>query len=250
MIRRYGLVLIHFIEKYSIPIGVDTGNGLIHTSFDTVLMEALSKNGGIWLALAMLFCAAFGYIVGSINFAVVISKMFFHDDVRTHGSGNAGATNMLRTYGRAAGISTFILDGVKGAVAVLVSMLLMGEGGMFVGGLFCILGHIFPVFYKFRGGKGVVVSAVTILCLNPTVFLCLVVMFVLIVAASKYISLGSVICAFFFPMLQAAFTTTDGFLSTTISVLIAAIVIIMHHSNIKRLINRTENKLSFKKKEQ
>ncbi len=251
MIKYYGLILTSFIEKYSIVNAVKTDSGLFRRTFDSVFMEALFTDTGFLAGIALLFCALIGYIIGSLNFAVIISKLFFKDDVRAHGSGNAGATNMLRTYGTAAGIATFVCDALKGAVSVLLSMLLMGEGGAYVGGLFCILGHIFPVFYKFRGGKGVVVAAVTILTLEPLVFLCLLILFVVIVAWSKYISLGSVICAFFFPLLENAFSQSNGavsFISTVISVLIAVIVIVMHKSNIKRLLSRTESKISFTKK--
>ena len=248
ILKSYGYVLLYFCERYGISNAFQTDEGLVKRSFDGVFMETLTYDKGWIAAVVLLACAVFGYLLGSINFAVIISRLFYHDDVRAHGSGNAGATNMLRTYGRGAGIATFLLDGVKGAVAVLGSMLLMGEGGAYIAGLFCILGHIFPVFYKFKGGKGVVVSAVTILALDPVVFLCLLALFVLIVGMSKYISLGSIICAFFYPLLLNAFSQGQGFLSATISVLIAAIVIVMHKSNIKRLMNRTESKVSFRKK--
>ncbi len=251
MIEQYGLVLTNLIEKYSISHVIKSGADLYNRAFDAVLVDALKTDTGFIAAIALFLCALFGYLVGSLNFAVIISKIFYKDDVRRHGSGNAGATNMLRTYGNAAGIATFVCDALKGVVSVLLSMLVMGEGGAYVGGLFCILGHIFPVFYKFRGGKGVVVSAMTILCLEPLVFLLLLILFVLIVAWSKYISLGSVICAFFFPLLQNAFAQNGGFpsfVATVVSVLIAVIVIVMHRSNIKRLLNRTESKISFKKK--
>ena len=256
MIKYYGYILCKFIEKYNISHVIKdsaTGEYIKDVSFENMMYIVAKNFDNGWLVpVALIFCALFGYLLGSINFAVIISKLFYHDDVRLHGSGNAGATNMLRTYGNKAGIFTFVLDGVKGAVAVLVSMFLMGEGGAYIAGLFCILGHIFPVYYKFRGGKGVVVSAVTILALNPVVFLILVVIFVLIVAASKYISLGSVICAFFYPLLLNSLSQTRGGLgpfAATISVLIAVIVIVMHRTNIKRLMNRTESKISFKKKE-
>ena len=256
MIKYYGYILCEFIEKYNISHIIKdskTGEYIKDVSFENMLY-VVSKNFDFgWIALVALFaCAVFGYLIGSINVAVIISKLCYRDDVRLHGSGNAGATNMLRTYGTKAGIATFILDGIKGAVAVVLSMLLMGEGGAYIAGLFCILGHIFPVYYKFRGGKGVVVSAVTILALNPVVFLILVVIFVLIVATSKYISLGSIVCAFFYPLLLNALSQNKGGLgplAATISVLIAVIVIVMHKSNIKRLINRRESKFSFKKKE-
>ena len=195
----------------------------------------------------LVFCGAMGYLLGSINPAYIFGKLRGFD-IRGRGSGNAGATNMLRTYGKKAGILTLVLDGVKAAVSVVVAMLLMGNGGAYIAGLFCILGHIFPIYHKFRGGKGVVVAAVTILVLEPVVFLCLILIFVLIVYFSKYISLGSIICAFFFPLLKDAFVQKQGGIEAIITVLIAVIIIVMHKENIKRLMNRTENKFSFSKK--
>ncbi len=217
-------------------------------NYDNRLLMLLQMGNG-WLAgVALLFCAAAAYLLGSLNFAVILSKVFFKDDIRKYGSGNAGATNMVRTYGKKWGIITFICDGLKAAVAVVGAMLLMGEGGAYIAALFAILGHIFPVYYKFKGGKGVVVAAISILCLNPIVFGVLVILFVALVAMSKYISLGSIICAFFYPMILSAFSSGRGFVSTVISILIAVIVIVMHRSNIKRLRDRTENKIGQKKK--
>ncbi len=249
VIKDFGFILGKFIEKYNIPLGADTPEGYYKFSFDGVFFDAMSYGHGWVLGAALFFCALLGYLLGSINFAVVLSKHWHKDDVRSHGSGNAGATNMLRTYGRKAGILTLVLDGVKAAVAVLVAMLLMGNGGAYIAGLFCILGHIFPIYHKFRGGKGVVVSAVTILVLEPVIFFCLILIFISIVYFSKYISLGSIICAFFFPLLKDAFVPKQGGIEAIITVLIAAIIIIMHRENIKRLMNRTENKFSFKKKD-
>ncbi len=230
-----------------VPYGVVVEGTAVPFNYDNRLLALFETDRG-WIAgIALLMCAVVAYLLGSLNFAVILSRIFHHDDVRKYGSGNAGATNMVRTYGRKWGIITFICDGLKAAVAVLASMLLMGEGGAYIAALFAILGHIFPVYYKFRGGKGVAVAAISILCLNPLVFGVLVVVFVAIVYVSRYISLGSVICAFFYPMLLNAFNTDKGFISTIISVLIAVIVIVMHRSNIKRLMNRTENKIGQKK---
>ena len=246
VIRKFGYLLTKL--GGDIPYGVTVEGVSVPYNYDNRLIAFLETDKG-WVAmLALVFCAVFAYLMGSLNFAVILSRIFHHDDVRNHGSGNAGATNMVRTYGKKWGVITFICDGLKAAVSVFLSMLLMGEGGAYIAAIFAILGHIFPVYYKFRGGKGVAVSAIAILCLNPVVFAILVVLFVLIVYVSRYISLGSVICAFFYPMLLNAFNTDKGFIATVISVLIAVIVIVMHRSNIKRLMNRTENKIGQKAK--
>lgn len=234
----------------SVPYGVSIDGTVIPFNYDNRLLALFETEYG-WIAgVTLLLCAVVSYLLGSLNFAVILSKIFFKEDVRNYGSGNAGATNMVRTYGRKWGVITFICDGLKAVVAVLGSMFLMGEGGAYIAALFAILGHIFPIYYKFRGGKGVVVAAISILCLNPLVFGILVVLFLLLVYVSRYISLGSIICAFFYPMLLNAFNSDKGFISTVISVLIAVIVIVMHRSNIKRLMNRTENKIGQKAKKE
>ena len=245
-IMKFGYVFEKLAKD--IPYGVEVEGVRIPFNYDNRLIALLETDKGYIAVLLLLVCAITAYLLGSLNFAVIISKLFYHDDVRKYGSGNAGATNMVRTYGRGAGIATFICDGLKAVVAVYLATFLMGEGGAYTAALFAILGHIFPLYYKFRGGKGVVVAAISILCLNPLVFLILVVIFLLIVCTSKYISLGSVICAFFYPMILNAFTSDKGFISTVISVLLAVIVIFMHRENIKRLMSRTENKIGQKAK--
>ena len=222
----------------------------VYLNYDQCLLKLFGTDSG-WIAgVALLLCALAAYLIGSLNSAVILSKVFHHDDVRKYGSGNAGATNMARTYGKKWGIITFICDGLKAVVAVVGSMLIMGEGSAYIAALFAILGHIFPIYYKFKGGKGVAVAAISILCLNPLVFLILVLIFVGIVYASKYISLGSIIAAFFYPMINHAFDNSYGFISTLVTGLIAVIVIVMHRSNIRRLKDGNENKIGQKAKKE
>ncbi|MBQ7896963.1 MAG: glycerol-3-phosphate 1-O-acyltransferase PlsY [Clostridia bacterium] len=238
--------LFEMLASKEIPYGVEVDGVQVPFNYDNRLIALLETDKGFIALIALLLCGAAAYLLGSLNFAVILSRIFHHDDIRKHGSGNAGATNMVRTYGKKWGVITFICDGLKAAVAVLLSQLMMGEGGAYVAALFAILGHVFPLYYKFKGGKGVAVAAISILCLNPVVFLILIVVFVAIVAVSKYISLGSIICAFFYPMILNAFNSDKGFIATTVSVLIAVIVIVMHKDNIKRLMARTENKIGQK----
>ena len=246
-IRKFGY-LFTLLCGDSVPYGVIVDGITVPFNYDNRFIALLETDYG-WIAgVALILCAVVSYFIGSLNFAVILSRVFHHDDIRKHGSGNAGATNMVRTYGRKWGVITFICDGLKAVVSVFGSMLLMGEGGAYIGALFAILGHVFPIYYKFQGGKGVTVAAISIFCLNPLVFAILAVLFVAIVYTSRYISLGSVICAFFYPMLLNAFNTDKGFIATTISVLVAVIIIVMHRSNIKRLMNRTENKIGQKEK--
>ena len=149
----------------------------------------------VMCVLCYLITALAAYALGSLNFAVIISKVKYHDDIRKYGSGNAGMTNMLRTYGKVDAALTFAGDMLKTMVAIVIGMLLVGTvgSGNYVAGFFAILGHVYPVYYRFKGGKGVVAAATTILMLDPRIFLILVVLFILIVAIWRYISLGSVI---------------------------------------------------------
>lgn len=231
-----------------VPYGIVVDGNTVPYNYDKRLIELLELENGWIAAVTLVICAVVAYFIGSLNFAVILSRIFHHDDIRKHGSGNAGATNMTRTYGKKWGIITFICDGLKAVVSVIGAMLLMGEGGAYIAALFAVLGHIFPVYYKFQGGKGVAVASLSILCLNPLVFGILLLIFVITVATSRYISLGSLICAFLYPLLLDAFNSSNGFISTVVSILLAVIIIFMHRENIKRLRNRTENKIGEKAK--
>ena len=168
------------------------------TTLQNILLDRLGHEGGaasVVLILLMLFCIAVPYLLGSVNFALVISKVFYHDDIRKYGSGNAGMTNMLRTYGKSAAAATLLCDMLKSVVSVLFGSFLLGTAfGGYLAGMFCVIGHIFPIFFKFKGGKGVATVAAMILTLDPLCFLILAVIFLLLVAATRYVSLGSVIC--------------------------------------------------------
>lgn len=217
-------------------------NGIVGTYFSTEIP---------FFILCYLLCILVAYCLGSINFAIILSKVRHGDDIRRHGSGNAGMTNMLRTYGKTDGLLTLLGDALKTALAIFIGMILVGSahGGNYAGGLFAILGHIFPCYYGFKGGKGVVASAMTILMLNPKVAGLLILTFVVVVAIWRYISLGSVVCAMLYPMLTYAMTNVayKG-PSTLFALVIAIIVIVLHKDNIVRLLNGKESKLSFGKK--
>ena len=205
---------------------------------------------GILIIISSMVCIAVPYLLGSLNFAIIISKTRYGADIRTFGSGNAGATNMMRTFGKSAAGLTFLGDALKAFVSGLVGYALLGQYGAYIAGLFCILGHMFPIYYKFKGGKGVVTAAISILMCNPIVFVILFVLFVIIVACTKYISLGSVMCMLLYPVIldriEKWFNGATG-AYVIIAMLIAALVIFMHRENIKRLWQGKENKFSFKK---
>ena len=202
------------------------------------------------IVISALVLMVAAYLLGSINFAIIISGKKYHEDIRSHGSKNAGMTNMMRTYGRSAAAFTLIGDAAKAIVSCLIGYALLGLLGSFIGGFFCILGHVFPVFYRFKGGKGVVTAFATVLMCDPVVFLVLLVFFVLIVYFTKYISLGSIMCMLLYPILHDRFYALLGQAPSPLipfTVMIALVIVIKHWQNIKRLLSGKESKFSFKK---
>lgn len=219
------------------------------------------QQGDTMFFLAMVFCIVVPYLLGSINFAVVFSKLMHHDDVRGHGSGNAGTTNMLRTYGMKAAIPTLICDILKGVISTGLGLLIMpyATGFAYISALMCMLGHAFPIYYGFKGGKCVATFAGALLVLNPLVWILLLLTFVLIVYISRYVSLGSVICAAAFPILSnimpwITVAMPDGsFVGVPPAGIIAAVlmgvlIIVLHRQNIVRLWQGKESKISLHKK--
>ena len=211
----------------------------------------------------MNFALSGAYLLGSVNFSIVISKIKYHDDIRNYGSKNAGFTNMRRVYGTKAGVAAISGDLLKGVISVLLPLLILGEDPAYIAGLFCILGHCYPIYYGFKGGKGVATAASMILVLEPLVFLMVIAIFVVVTLTTKYLSLGSICAALFYPLilnrfynlvygrvfLQFGNTGSDdgyivkaSFIITIISVFLSAFIIFKHRSNIKRLWNGNENK--------
>ncbi len=211
---------------------------------------------------AIIAVCAIAYLLGSINSAIIISKIFFGEDVRTKGSGNAGTTNMLRNYGKGAALGTLIGDMLKTALSIVIAGIVFGFGYAgaisvsemcYVAGMFSIIGHIFPIYYGFKGGKGVLSTATMVLILSPVVFLILITVFIAVVAFSKYVSLGSVLAASLFPVvLNGAFEMFEskipGLMALS-SILLAILIVWCHRANLVRISNRTESKLSFGKKQ-
>ena len=219
----------------------------------------------------VLLSIAAGYLLGSINSAIIVSKLLYKEDIRTHGSGNAGLTNMLRTYGKRAALFTLIGDMLKTTVAIFIGGMLGGFGYFrlisvggstcdfplaYIAGFFAIIGHVYPVFYDFKGGKGVLCAATMALILTPIEALILILLFVLVVWISKYVSLGSVSAAVLYPVAVHGHLATQGQpengIMALITVLIAIFIVYWHRGNLKRISEGTERKLSIgssKKKE-
>ncbi|MBR1823871.1 MAG: glycerol-3-phosphate 1-O-acyltransferase PlsY [Ruminococcus sp.] len=215
--------------------------------------------------LAILIAAALGYFLGSVNFSIPVVKMFLGKDIRTLGSKNAGLTNTFRCAGKKCAVFTLVGDLLKGIIAVSLSRWICGllNAGLapdndthyigYIAGLFAILGHVFPIYFGFKGGKGVLVGIASFLMVDPKVFCALLAIFIVIVAITKYISAGSIIGAAFCPiatLLMAWFVEGQSFgrsfLYMLLSLPMAFMVVFMHRTNIERLKNGTENKFSFK----
>ena len=193
------------------------------------------------------------YFIGSISFSVIFSRKFAGFDVREKGSKNAGSTNVLRTVGKKAAILTLICDVLKGVLAVLIAIIASKIWSdinvqllKYIAGFLAILGHTFPIFFEFRGGKGVATALGVLLTLNWKIGLVCLIFALLIMAFTKIVSIGSILAAVLYPILTI-FMGGTSFWCIVISILIALLVIFNHRSNLKRLREGTENKLSFKK---
>jgi len=193
-----------------------------------------------------LIAAAVGYLLGSIPFGYLLVRILKGEDVRASGSGNIGATNVARKS-PALGVATLLLDAAKGLAAVLVARVLFGGPHqqliMTTAALFAVLGHLFPVWLKFRGGKGVATSLGAFILLTPKSILSMVVLFLLIAVAFRYVSLGSVAVAAAFPLLAWSFHEYADSRQLVLIALVSALVFWKHRPNIGRLANGTESKL-------
>lgn len=194
------------------------------------------------------------YLLGSIPFGVLIARFFGGSDVRKAGSGNIGATNVARVVGPAAGILTLILDAAKGWFAVWLAARMMHGETLVLGlaGLFAMLGHCFPVWLRFRGGKGVATAAGVFAALCPTAMLAALILFLLVVGFWRYVSLGSIAAAAAIPLLVyllwAPHFAPPASVTLT-SFVIAALVVYQHRGNIARLARGEEPKFSFSKQD-
>ena len=216
------------------------------------------------------------YLVSSVNTSIIVTGIVRHEDIRKLGSGNAGFTNVLRCVGKVPAVITFVGDFLKGVISVMIPYLLtwgwdsadaQSERGilMYIAGLFAILGHMFPLYYKFKGGKGVVTTASVMLMTDWRALVLTLLIFLIVFIITKTISKGSLTAAVFYPFITAGlrFADTAGILSVTaptkeptpmfiacvfaITLLSSLAVIIKHKENIKRILNGTEKKITAKK---
>lgn len=223
----------------------------------------------IYYVLLLLGLALMSYLLGSLNFGVILSKKLQKDDVRNHGSGNAGTTNMMRSYGKGAGILTIIGDIAKVFVAIYLTIFILEKTTTYnviyeliessksnmdiktliklYSGLFAVIGHIFPCYFGFKGGKGVATSGGMVIAIDWRIALILLVIFFLTILITKYVSLGSILMAIFLPVFMGVFHRS--IILVSISLVFTIIVVVAHRENVKRLLNHTENKIGTNKKQ-
>ena len=216
--------------------------------------------------LVIISIAVISYLIGSVNFSILLSKAVSGKDIRDSGSGNAGATNMLRTHGKKMAIITLVLDVLKGIVAIsltsIIALLLFVGSRMYydmlgyISGVCVILGHNFPIYFGFKGGKGVATSLGVVLTLDWKIGLAVVIVAIAIMAITKYVSLGSIIGGALYIILETIHTTYTKFsngdklffaVEIVCIVIMGGLLVVRHHANIGRLLKGTENKLSFNK---
>lgn len=222
----------------------------------------MGQKGGIKM-VAYIIIAVIAYLIGSVNFSIIISKKMAGFDVREKGSGNAGTTNMLRSVGKKAAVITLICDILKGVVSILIAILigniikdLNKELLLQIAGIAVVVGHTFPIFFGFKGGKGVATSLGVLLMSNWKIGLICLVFAIVLMALTRMVSLGSCAAAVLFPILTLFINENYTILSDgksgrvyfIYSVILAVLVLYNHRSNIKRILNGTENRLSFSKK--
>ena len=205
--------------------------------------------------------AVIAYLIGSINFSIILSKKMAGFDIREKGSGNAGTTNMLRSVGKKAAIITLICDILKGVVSILIAVLAGKiiknlDNALLVqlAGIFVIIGHTFPVFFKFKGGKGIATALGVLLMINWQIGLICLIFALVLMALTKMVSVGSIAAAILFPILVAFIdqnyivpTSNSNWSYLVFSIIVALLVIFNQRANVQRILNGTENRLSFKK---
>ncbi len=221
--------------------------------------------------VALLLTAVTSYLLGSCNSSIIVIHLLKHEDIREHGSKNAGLTNTLRCYGKGPALLTLIGDLGKGIIAVLLSRLIFSlltgetaEVGLldsqaigYIAGFFAIIGHIFPIYYGFKGGKGVLVASSILIVIDPITFCIVIPFFILIVLITRYVSVGSISAAVAYPVITFCVnhllrgkSMETSLLYTFLVIGTSVLLIYMHRSNIARLKAGTENKFGQKKKDE
>ncbi|WP_101910126.1 glycerol-3-phosphate 1-O-acyltransferase PlsY [Marasmitruncus massiliensis] len=231
--------------------------------------------GLFWVSVFL--SSAFSYLIGSISFSILFTRLFYNNvDIRTLGSGNAGLTNVLRSVGWKAGVFTFLFDFLKGAVSVIAGRAIFQyycqqsgapayfqQYGALIAGLMCVVGHVYPLYFHFKGGKGILSSAAVVVFYDWRLFAIVFIVFAAVFIISKIVSLSSIIAAFSFPFVHCLVLSfwdyrTGRFpygtppisylwITTALAAGISGLLIYKHKPNIKRLKNGTEKKFTLKR---
>ncbi len=224
--------MLHLFLKY--PVGF---MGIIGYFFDELPLP---------VGLALIFVYVFiPYLLGSINTAIIVSSTMYHDDIRKHGSGNAGFTNMMRTYGKKAAAITFAGDIGKTVLAIMVGWCVYGYLSAFIAGFACFIGHIFPVFYQFKGGKGVLAGGTMACFMGWKVAVAVWGIFFLMVILTRFVSLGSVGAGVLYPI--SVGLVYQNLWYTLLALVAGGLLVWRHKDNIKRLLRGEESKLKLHK---
>lgn len=226
--------------------------------------------------ICLLLTMVISYLLGSCNSSILVVRFLKHEDIREHGSKNAGLTNTLRCYGKLPALLTLIGDLAKGIVAVLLSILMfkliigndfvvnmpewypsvLDEKSIgYISGFFAILGHIFPIYYGFKGGKGILVASSILIVIDPLTFAIIIPFFAIVLFITRYVSVSSISSAIFYPVLTfilhyfvEKLPLSNCIMHVILVAFTSALLIYMHRANIKRLKEGTENKFSFNQK--
>ena len=202
-------------------------------------------DGKISFAVLLILGAVIAsYLIGSLNFGIIISK-FYGKDVRDGGSGNAGTTNMTRQFGKKAGVLTFIGDFLKALLMTIIGIMVFGRLGGLVAGLFCIIGHAFPIYFKFRGGKGVACVTAVVLLTSPISFFILMLIYAILIFGFKMVSFASVMTVLIYPFIIAKIEYKGLGPAFLVAMVISLLIIFLHIQNIVRIFNHTESKITF-----
>ena len=215
----------------------------------------------LYLTISIIISVIVAYLIGSLNSSITVVKIWKKVDIRDYGSKNAGLTNTLRVFGKSPALVTLICDLLKGVIAVLIGRLIAHFFGVdntlivgYCAGISAFLGHIFPLYYGFKGGKGVLMAATTLLALDPLTFAIVIPFFALLLYITRYVSVSSIIAAIAYPIITYITQSMRDFdaplIDAGFALLMSIIMIYMHKANIQRLKNGTENKFTFKRKQE
>ena len=197
--------------------------------------------------LAWVVTLACSYLMGSFNSSITVSKLFYKIDIRQMGSGNAGLTNTLRNFGIKKALLVLLGDSMKAIFAMVLAKILVGQAGVLYAGTLAVVGHIFPAYYGLKGGKGVMSAAAMVAFFDWRMFLIVLGIFLLVTVLTRYVSLGSILCAVAYPVTMVIFYPGQRWYIIN-SITLAALVLWKHRANIGRLLRGQESKVGSKKK--